>query len=401
MSNLRVLILTSSFLPTVGGLQYELKWFLDNLDRRLGNDERTQAYFVYPNERSEPYARFENIATYDLRLRNLRKPTVAGMLMRLGAFLRKTRPDVVHCHSILPDGLWVLAASRIFRVRSKVVVTSHGQDIVSLPQWSYGARTRWARLLNSFVAGRVDMHVLPSEAMIVHARQAGTAKEKTAVIPNGIPVEDDHDFEKDAIVSSHDPRSLGLELSAGDGINILSLSSGREIKNLDALIEAFSRIRHRMGSSKLFLACHGASAERIVRLVGQKGLDPHVLFTGEIVGPVKEKYYRASHIYCNVSHFENFPLSLLEAMKYGAAVVASRVGGIPEFVEDGKNGLLTSPTDVDEIASALLRLYADTDLRKRLVENGLRTVKDHSISRTINEYVSLYRRVAYRTVSQG
>ncbi len=401
MSNLRVLILTSSFLPTVGGLQYELKWFLDNLDRRLSKNEGAQTYFVYPNARSEPYARFENITTYDLRLEDNRKPTVARMLMRLGMILRKTRPDVVHCHSILPDGLWVLVASRIFRVRSKIVVTSHGQDIVSLPQWSYGARTRWARLLNSFVAGRVDMHVLPSKAMIGYAIQAGTAKEKTAVIPNGIPVEDDHDFEKDGTVSSHGSRSLDLELSDNDGINILSLSSGREIKNLDALIEAFSRVRHRMGSSKLLLACHGASAERIMRLVGQRELNPHVLFAGEIVGLMKEKYFHASHVYCSVSHFESFGITLLEAMKYGSAVVASRVGGIPEFVEDGRNGLLTSPTDVDEIASALVRLYADTGLRKRLVENGLRTVKNHSISRTINEYVSIYRRVAYRAVSQG
>ena len=401
MSNLRVLILTSSFLPTVGGLQYELKWFLDNLDRRLSKNEGTQTYFVYPNERSEPYARFENITTYDLRLENNRKPTVARMLVRLGMMLRKTRPDVVHCHGILPDGLWVLVASGIFRVRSKIVVTSHGQDIVSLPEWSYGARTGWARSLNSYVAGRVDMHVLPSEAMIEHAVRAGTAKEKTAVIPNGIPIEDDHDFEKGATASSHGSQSLDLELSDGDGINILSLSSGREIKNLDALVEAFSRVRHRMGRSKLVLACHGTSAERIVRLVGEKGLNPYVLFTGEIVGPAKEEYFHASHVYCNVSHFESFGITLLEAMKYESAVVASRVGGIPEFVEDGRNGLLISPTDVDEIASALVRLYADTGLRKRLVENGLRTVKDHSISRTIDEYVSLYRRVAYRAMSQG
>ena len=172
MSGLKILILTSSFLPTVGGLQYELKWFLDNLDRRLSKNEGAQTYFVYPNARSEPYARFENITTYDLRLEDNRKPTVARMLMRLGMILRKTRPDVVHCHSILPDGLWVLVASRIFRVRSKIVVTSHGQDIVSLPQWSYGARTTiGAGHSADMWPSRVDMHVLPSEAMIGHAVQ--------------------------------------------------------------------------------------------------------------------------------------------------------------------------------------------------------------------------------------
>ncbi len=389
---LKVSILTSSFLPTVGGLQYELKWFLDNLDRRLDEDGNTQVYFAYPNERSTAYTLFKNIRPYDLRLGDLRKPTIARMLMRLGMFLRKTKPNVVHCHSILPDGFWVLAASRIFGVRTKVVVTSHGQDIVSLPQWSYGEHTRSTKSLTRYVTGRIAMHVLPSKAIVEHAMRAGSPQKNMIIIPNGVPLDDDYDFEKDAVFS---PPSLhGMDLSDGEGFNILSLSSGREIKNLDALIEAFSRVRHRMGKSRLLLACHGESSERIVGLVNEKGLDRHVLFIGEIAGPVKEEYFRASQVYCNVSHFENFPISLLEAMKYGSAVVAGRVGGIPEFVEDGKNGLLISPTNVDEIASALLRLYEDESLRSRLVEDGLRTVRKYSISRTIDEHVALYRRVA-------
>ena len=394
---MRIVILTSSFLPTVGGLQYELKWFLDNLDRRLGTDESIEAYFVYPNERSEFYTRFANIMACDLKLENLGKVAVARMVMRLGAFLRQTNPEVVHCHGLLPDGLWVLAACRVFRVQTKIVVTSHGQDIVSLPQWAYGVRTGLARSLGSYVAKRVDMHVLPSEAMIKHSTGFGVAKGKTAVIPNGIPLEDDLDFEKEKLLVPGTSRYREVDLSGSDGINILSLSGGRAIKNVDALVEAFSRIRSRMGSSKMLLACHGASAERIVRLVSEKGLEQHVLFTGEITGPVKEKYFRASQIYCNVSHFENFPLSLLEAMKYGSAVLASRVGGVPEFIKHEENGLLVSPTDVDDIASCLIRLYGDEDLRRRLVENGLQAVERYAISRVVDQYMGLYEGIGRRT----
>ena len=395
---MRIVILTSSFLPTVGGLQYELKWFLDNLDRRLGTGESIEAYFVYPNERSELYTRFANIMAYDLKLENLGKAAVARMLIRLGAFLRQTKPDVVHCHGLLPDGLWVLAATRAFRVRTKVVVTSHGQDIVSLPQWSYGARTGWARSLRKYVSDRIAMHVLPSEAMIGHALRAGTSKRKITVIPNGIPLEEDYDFEKEQSLNAQSSESRNIDANSGDGINILSLSSGRDIKNLDALIEAFARIKHRMGNSKLLLACHGESAEAIVRLVNEKGLEQHVLFTGEITGTVKENYFRASEVYCNVSHFENFPLSLLEAMKYGSVVLASRVGGIPEFIEHGENGLLVCPTDVDDIASSLARLYADNSLRRRLADNGLRVVRSYAISRVVDQYMGLYERLVCRTM---
>ena len=393
---LKVLILTSSFLPTVGGLQYELKWFLDNLDRRLSNDGGTEAYFVYSNDRSEPYACFRNIATFDLGLEDFHKASVARMIMRLGKILRKVRPEVVHCHGILPDGLWVLVASHIFRFQTKLVVTSHGQDIVSLPRLSYGARTRWSRSLMRYVAGRIAMHVLPSKAMVGHAIRAGSSENNTVVIPHGIPLDDDYNFEKDLSSSSPGPGSKA-DLDLGGGLNILSLSSAREIKNLDVLVEAFSRVKDKIADSRLLLACHGPSAERIVRLVGEKGLKQQVVFIGEIAGLAKERYFRASQVYCSVSHFESFGITLLEAMKHGAAVVASRVGGIPEFIEDGKNGLLTSPTDVDEIASALLRIHDDESLRKRLVENGKETVRGHSISRAIDEHMALYRRLASQT----
>ena len=112
---------------------------------------------------------------------------------------------------------------------------------------------------------------------------------------------------------------------------------------------------------------------------------------------MKEKYFRASQIYCNVSHFENFPLSLLEAMKYESAVLASRVGGVPEFIKHEENGLLVSPTDVGDIASSLIRLYGDEDLRRRLVENGLQVVQRYAISRVVDQYIGLYERLACRT----
>ena len=64
----RILVVTSTFLPTVGGIQFELKWFLDNLDRRLVRQGDPELHFTYPDQASEPYARFKNIATYDLQL---------------------------------------------------------------------------------------------------------------------------------------------------------------------------------------------------------------------------------------------------------------------------------------------------------------------------------------------
>ena len=393
-SSTRVLILTSSFLPTVGGLQYELKWFLDNLDRHLSGNADIQAHFVYPNASSEQYSRFDNIATYDLRLTDFHKSAIVCMIIRLGKLLRRIRPDIVHCHGVLPDGLWVLAASRMFRVRTRIIVTSHGQDVAWLPQWSYGRRqAKRSRILGRYVAKRISTHVLPSRALLDFVVENGTPRNHIEIIPNGVPIENDYDFEEDSIFYQSAPDASDIGLHQGGGINILSLSSARDIKNLGALIEAFALARRDLGGSKLLLACQGQSAERIIRLVNDKGLKQDVVFIGEITGPNKYAYFWSSDVFCLISHFENFPVSLLEAMKFETAILASRVGGIPEFVEDGKNGLLVSPTNIAEIALSLVRLYRDTKLRNRLVENGLQMVKRYSICRIVDEHIELYNRI--------
>jgi len=390
----KILILSSTFLPTVGGLQYELKWFLDNLDQRLRSQERIHVHFVYPNEASEPYARFDNISTHDLGLHDLRRQTVARAIVRLGKILKNVDPDVVHCHAILPDGLWVSLARQLFRTRTKVIVTSHGDDIVWLPEISYGRRAAYrSRLLSRHVARRVAAHVLPSRALSDFAIDAGVPRSSIAVIPNGIPVGNDYDFEQDAPPSASHGDQDSIPSRQRDGLDILSFSKADAVKNLDALVDAFDLARHDIGDSKLLLTCQGPPARRIVQLVERKGLREHVIFVGEVTGQAKRSYLRACDVYCMTSHFENFPISILEAMKFQAAVLATRVGGIPELVEDERNGLLTSPGDVQGIASALVRLYRDSNLRSRLIENASQTVEKYSISRIVEEYLSLYERV--------
>ena len=391
MSNPRVLILTSTFLPTIGGVQFELKWFLDNLDNRLNGRDDLEVHFAYPNADSDSYSPFDNIRTHNFRLGQFSKYSIPKGIVRLGRLLRRVRPDVVHCHGVLPEGLWAILACRLYGVRPKIIVTSHGHDIAWLPHISYGLRKSWrARLLARYVVRRICKHVLVSHAMIDYALETGTSRNTIVVIPNGIPLGDEYNFEEESIsdAPAHDPSNM--KLCQGDGVNFLSLSSGRVMKNLETLVEAFSLARDGLGDSKLLLACVGPQSERIVRLVGEKGLNRQVEFIGEVLGPTKHAYFRASDVYCLPSHFEPFGIVALEAMKFQTAVLATQTGGVKDFIEDGENGLLVSPTNVQEIASALLRLYRDPELRSHLVRNGLETVKHYSITRIVDEYISLY-----------
>ena len=391
----RVLIFSRSFLPTVGGLQYELKWFLDNLDRRTHGPNDIHAHFAYPEESCEPYSRFRQISAHNLGLDESKPLRTGKVLLRLSGLIRKIDPHIVHCHALIPEGTWALLASRLAGKSTKIVVSSHGNDIVSLPRWSYGGRkTIRSRFAARYTAPRIAAHVLPSQAMVDHAIKEGIQESKLIVIPNGVPIGDDYDFEDHSENHCSIPASDRLQLSRTDGINIMSLSSGRPIKNLETLVEAYAKARERLGRSKLILACQGPSSEAIRTLVDEKGLQNNVIFMGEVAGHTKHEYFRHSDVYCNVSHFESFGITLLEAMKHKTAVLASNVGGVPEFVKHERNGLLVSPTDVNGIAEALVRLYKDAELRKRLVAQAQEDVKLYSISRVIDEHLELYERVA-------
>jgi glycosyltransferase involved in cell wall biosynthesis len=92
------------------------------------------------------------------------------------------------------------------------------------------------------------------------------------------------------------------------------------------------------------------------------------------------------------SHTEAMPISILEAMRAGVPIIASRVGGIPEMIEDGVNGILINPCRADEIVQAVLRLKEDPDLRQRLGTAGRQTFEDRfEFSRGVEEIERLYR----------
>lgn len=388
----KVLIVATSFLPVVGGVQFELKWFLDNIDRRLHNGG-IEVHFAYPNDASLPFVGFRNIQVHDLGFRGRRRIDTARLIVRLARLIRSIRPSVVHCHVIAPDTYATMLAARLARVAPKFVATAHGQDVVWLPDIPYGSLgRRRSRFLAGLVTKRLTAHVAVSHAMAEHAAAAGTPEERVRVIYNGVPGAGEYDFEMDG-TTPFTPRRDKATASKPDGagLTILCLSSARAVKNVTMLVDAVDIARKRLGDWRLYLTCSGGEAEAVRKRVREKGLDDHVLFVGTVTGHDKRDYFRAADVFCLPSHFEAFGLAALEAMKFGAVVVASKVGGIVDFVECGQNGVLVAPDDAKELASVLTGLYVVPELHKRLAENGRKTVEHFSITSAVDQHVRLYR----------
>jgi glycosyltransferase involved in cell wall biosynthesis len=100
----------------------------------------------------------------------------------------------------------------------------------------------------------------------------------------------------------------------------------------------------------------------------------------EVIGPVKPEelnpYYQRASVFCLPTHMEPFGIVFIEAMSAHLPIVATRVGAIPDFVEDSKNGWLVEPGDVTGIAAALLKLLQDPEMCRSFGEHSFRLTKE-------------------------
>jgi glycosyltransferase involved in cell wall biosynthesis len=140
----------------------------------------------------------------------------------------------------------------------------------------------------------------------------------------------------------------------------------------------------------------GPDAEHRIRSAyAEAGLPGDVKFMGSLERPQVLEVLAASGIFCLPSHWEAFPLSLLEAMAAQTAVVATTVGDIPRILDGGRAGMLVEPHDATALAAAIKRLVCDPIEREQLARAArARVEQEYDFGKTAQAVFSLYRRLA-------
>lgn len=194
------------------------------------------------------------------------------------------------------------------------------------------------------------------------------------VIPNGI----------EAVSRPQSPRQ------AHDGLRILTVSRLIERKGVDTLIEAVAAIRD--VPLILDIAGDGPWHARLARLAQQFGIADRINFHGFVQHADLSDLYAQADIFVLPSRAESCSMALLEAMGAGLPVVATRVGGTPELVRDGKNGLLTGTDDATALAAAIRQLVSDAGLREDFSAANLCLARDRfSWRTTARRYEEIFR----------
>ena len=137
-------------------------------------------------------------------------------------------------------------------------------------------------------------------------------------------------------------------------------------KGYETLIRGFARIAQEHSDWKVIFAGNGEIANAM-KIVECCGIQNQVEFLGWVTDKDKEKVFQEASVYCLASDGEGFPMAVLDAWAYGIPCVVTPVGGIPDIVVDGENGLVFSIGDVDGLANKLRMIISDRTLRKNIV----------------------------------
>jgi glycosyltransferase involved in cell wall biosynthesis len=300
----------------------------------------------------------------------------------------------------LVTGLWRLW--RLLRQRHFDVVESFTYDsnLLALPlAWLAGVPVRIGThhgIIEGFPRAIERLHtwlvnvgvasvlVSVSNKALEQAEAAGVRRERMLVIQNGI-------VPPQADASVVDPTRAELGLRSPD---LFLLSVGRLVyqKGHEFLIDAMPSILQRYPTAKAVICGDGNRLQSLTAQIRQLGLADSVLLLGN--RPDIQRYLNSADIFVLPSRWEGLPVALLEAMGMGLPVVATRVEGVEEVIQDGKQGLLVPPEDSAALAAASLELMGAPETRSQMGTAARRRVEEHyTVDIMCDKYLSLMLRL--------
>ena len=242
----------------------------------------------------------------------------ARLALRAFRAARRFRPDVVYAHFLFPTGLGALVAARA--AGAPLVVTAHGQDVANATEHPFVRP-----FIRRVVRGAATVIAVSDWLRARLERSAPEARGKTEVVNCGVDLQ----------------RFRPLVRAPGPSPAFLCVGSLIERKNVVRLADAFARL----GEGTLTFVGDGPLRPR---LEGRPG----VTVTGYVPHEAVPRYLAAADVLCQPSLVEPFGQAALEALASARSVVATSVGGPPEFVPPGA-GVLVDPEDEDALVEAL------------------------------------------------
>jgi glycosyltransferase involved in cell wall biosynthesis len=268
-------------------------------------------------------------------------------LAALLKLIRKTQPDVIHAHWILPQGFVAALAHKMTGV--PYVVTTHGGDI-------YGMQGILASAMKSFALRSAATVTVVSNDIKKTIEDKFGVDIHTKVISMGV----------DAVLFHPDKSDPGIRNRYGiTGPFLLYVGRLSEKKGVKYLLEAMPLVLEKLPVCKLLIVGTGELEQKLRKQVDSLKLTGHIIFTGAVPNNELPSYFASADVFIGPSvvapggDTEGFGLTFVEAAMSGCIVVGTSVGGISDIIQDGKSGFLVPEKNPQAIADVLSKILQD------------------------------------------
>lgn len=353
-----VVIFSTAYLPLAGGAELAIKEITDRI--------HDVHFFLVTARMNRAYARKERIGNVLVFRVGIGVPFIDKLLLpMLGAYVAYTISRMytvrawwvvmISYASLAPVLLAVLGLRRTIPL---VITLQEGDSEAHIARGRFGLiRFAWHSVLRH--ASRVQAI---STYLAGLAKQYGYTR-SVEIIPNGVDIEK---FEGKSLKEKDDDISAPV---------IVTTSRLVKKNGIDILIRAFALVHEHVPTATLEIAGEGTERRALETLVHKMGLARAVIFHGYVAYDHIPEFLSRARVFVRPSRSEGLGTSFLEALAAGVPVVATPVGGIPDFLEDGKTGLFARVDDIDDIARQIIRLLTDSSLRTTLSQEGRKLVR--------------------------
>lgn len=367
---LRILFVVDSPYPTLGGAEIQARLLAGEL-RRMGHDIRVLAPRRLPGQAQRE--RVDGVEVF--RLGHPRWKGLGALILnvRYAAWLlrHQHRIDVIHIHmmhNLAGAAGWLKPWLRV-PVMVKISGAAEFRGGILDPDLRNKAKHR----LLDRGARRLQAYQCISRETVGMVESAAYPSERLRLIPNAVDV----------------ARFAFPQRRFDSASTVLFIGRHAPVKALDVLLQAWARLP-RAPQARLILAGEGPQTPMLRQMAQQLGIAESVEFPGTIddVAPL----LRRADIYVQPSHQEGLSNAVLEAMSASLPIVASRISGNEDLIDDGQTGLLVAPGDPQALAQAIGRLMESSALRSDLGLAAARKVEArYGLPTVIDSLLRTYR----------
>jgi glycosyltransferase involved in cell wall biosynthesis len=310
---------------------------------------------------------------------NLRHPL---NLLRILRYLRLHQPRILHTQLEFSDILGTIAA-KILGIPT--VATLHTLDSFTNKKYSsWRLRLRWF-VLRVFC----NQIIAVSEKTRAHHLESGNlGSSKVMTLYNGVDISRFKGIDKAQITKTRQALNLTLDIPI-----IITVAVLREPKGIQNMIKALPAILEQVPDLHYLIVGDGNYGAALHELVSALTLEEHVTFAGHRTDI--PALLACGDIFVLPTLKDALPTVLIEALAAEIPVVASNVGGVPEIIENGVDGLLVPPDDPSSLAKACLELLNNSELVRQMILEGSQIVQQRfSINAQIEKLSSLYQELS-------